>query len=170
MEGGKQSARVYRETRSDSWGPVLTTHVADAAHDLHMKKKNWGQQSCQLSGAISGCHVWRWLDADSTSPVWQLHSILTVVWERARICKREQHVQHGYGIGEFVKAVDVLVDCAEQLTYHPAERQVWCYRQKAQKTIKATKQHLLVDILETNLTKLFSPVQFDKLIPDVLVN
>ena len=140
MEGGRQSARVCGETLSDSWGPATPPpHAADragAAHNAHTHKKKPVERPALQR---PGCHVWRWPGAawcaHRTPSVNRSHLqvhftvqkqslVFTIVWDGACVSQRQQHVQHGDSIRELVQTVDVLVDGAQQLTYHPARREV----------------------------------------------
>lgn len=44
---------------------------------------------------------------------------LTIIREGAGVCQGQQHIQHRHSIRQFIEAMDVLTDSAEQLTYHP---------------------------------------------------
>ncbi len=141
---------AFRQLRASAhhprgwWGPALPTTRT---------KKDWSQQSCQLSRAfLAVMRDFGWVppyvhtalpqttDQTSSRLIWQFDGpeignqqwlIPTIVWDGARIGQWEQHVQHGYSIRELVQAMNVLVDSSQQLTYHPVWRQVSCFRGKA---------------------------------------
>lgn len=141
---------TFRQLRASAHHPrgwsglvLPTTHT----------KKNWGWQklpaqssplwlSCVMLGwVLPYVHAARPQDSracvtEVNMTVWFVDGargsvVLTIVWDGACICKWKQHIQHGYSIRELVKAVDVLVDGAQQLTYHPVWRQVRCCRGKS---------------------------------------